>query len=114
MIAPGGVIVAGNLLAPLADATAAERVRILLAVGGARIEQIVSAGQASPEGFWYDQDDTEYVLLLAGTARLRIAGEDRARVLCPGDYLVLPAHCRHRVEATSRDPPAVWLTIHLA
>jgi len=73
----------------------------------------VSAGQASPEGFWYDQDGTEYVLLLAGTARLRIDGEVSARSLQPGDYLVLPAHCRHRVEATSRDPPAVWLAIHL-
>ena len=114
MIAPGGVIVAGNLLAALPDAGGAERIETLAATAGARIERIVSMGQASPEGFWHDQDDTEYVLLLAGTARLRIAGEDGARVLCPGDYLVLPAHCRHRVEATSRDPPAVWLTIHLA
>ncbi len=107
------MIAAGNLLAPLADATAAEQVHMLLAAGGARIERIVSAGQASPAGFWYDQEDTEYVLLLAGTARLRIDGEDSARALRPGDYLVLPAHCRHRVEATSRDPPAVWLAVHL-
>ena len=107
------MIAAGNLLGPLPDATAAEQVHVLLAAGGARIERIVSAGQASPEGFWYDQDGTEYVLLLAGTARLRIEGEDSPRSLQLGDYLVLPAHCRHRVEATSRDPPAVWLAIHL-
>ena len=112
MIAPGGVIAAGNLLAPLADATAAERVRILLAVGGARIEQIVSAGQASPEGFWYDQADTELVVLLAGGAGLEILGEAAPRVLTPGDYLILPARCRHRVTWTSRDPPAVWLAVH--
>ncbi|MGC8476416.1 MAG: cupin domain-containing protein [Acetobacteraceae bacterium] len=85
-----------------------------MALPGARIERIVSLGQASPEGFWYDQERAEFVALLAGSARLRIADEAAARLLGPGDWLVLPAHCRHRVEATSAGSAAVWLAVHLA
>ncbi len=104
---------AGTLLAGVPDAAAGERIVPLLAGPGGRIEQIVSAGQASPDGFWYDQDRAEFVLLLAGTAGLRIEGEPRTRELRAGDYVVLPAHCRHRVERTSAVPPAVWLAVHL-
>lgn len=104
---------AGRLLRDLPDATAAERITPLLAMAGARIERIVSAGQASPEGFWYDQEDAEFVVLLAGSASLRIAGEAAARELAAGDYVFLPPHCRHRVERTSAAPPAVWLAVHL-
>lgn len=107
------MIAAGNLFAALADAGAAERIETLAAGSGARVERIVSMGQASPEGFWYDQERTEFVALLAGSARLRIENEAAARDLGPGDWLVLPAHCRHRVEATSRAPAAVWLAVHL-
>ncbi len=105
---------AGTLLAGLPDATAGERITPLLATPGARIEQIISAGQASPDGFWYDQDQAEFVLLLAGTAGLRIEGETEVRELRAGDYMLLPAHCRHRVERTSAAPPAVWLAVHLS
>ena len=107
------MIAAGNLFAPLPDAGEAERIETLAAGAGARVERIVSMGQASPEGFWYDQERTEFVALLAGSARLRIENEAVPRDLGPGDWLVLPAHCRHRVEATSRAPAAVWLAVHL-
>ena len=107
------MIAAGNLFAALADPGVAERIETLAAGSGARVERIVSMGQASPEGFWYDQERTEFVALLAGSARLRIENEAAARDLGPGDWLVLPAHCRHRVEATSRAPAAVWLAVHL-
>ena len=109
---------AGQLLHPLADAAAGEQTTPLLDLATPRswlrIERIVSAGQASPEGFWYDQDHGEFVLLLAGSAALRIERERRARELVPGDYVFLPPHCRHRVERSSADPPAVWLALHLA
>lgn len=108
------MIAAGNLLAALPDARGGECIETLVARPGARIERIVSLGQGSPEGFWYDQERAEFVALLAGSARLRIAGEAAARELGPGDWLVLPAHCRHRVEATSAGPEAVWLAVHLA
>lgn len=66
-----------------------------------RVERIVSHGQASPPDFWYDQPDHEWVVLLAGNAGLRFAGESDTVVLRPGDYLAIPAGTRHRVEWTS-------------
>jgi cupin 2 domain-containing protein len=77
-----------------------------------RIERIVSTGQAMPDGQWYDQDTDEWVLLVAGAARLRIDGEDRDRALAEGDWLLIPAHCRHRVTWTQAEPPTVWLAVH--
>ena len=76
----------------------------------ARIERIVSHGQVSPDGFWYDQDEAEFVLLLAGAARLRFADGEIA-ALSPGDCLEIAAHRRHRVEWTDPDQPTVWLAV---
>jgi len=92
-----------NLLSPLPDAEAAERVDALLTRPGLRIERIVSRGQASPPGFWYDQTEAEWVVL-AGTARLRFADETEVRVLRPGDWVDIAPHRRHRVDWTN---PAV-------
>src|SRR5712671_843401 len=57
-----------NLLSPLPDARTAEQVATLLTRPGLRVERIVSLGQASPPGFWYDQAEGEWVLVLAGAA----------------------------------------------
>ena len=102
----------GNLLADVPTTLAAEELRELLATPALRIERIVSTGQASPPGFWYDQDWAEWVLVLAGQAGLLIEGEAAPRVLGPGSYVHLPAHCRHRVEWTSAEMPTVWLAVH--
>jgi cupin 2 domain-containing protein len=79
---------------------------------GLRIERIVSTGQASPPGFWYDQPDDEWVVLLTGGAGLRFADEDAPRELKPGDWLLIPARRRHRVEWTAEDQRTVWLAMH--
>jgi cupin 2 domain-containing protein len=100
-----------NLLAPLPDASAAEIVETLLARPGARIERIVSRGQASPPGFWYDQEEGEWVLLLAGAACLRFADEEAPRRLLPGDCLDIAPRRRHRVEWTDPAAPTVWLAV---
>ena len=82
----------------------------LLSTPTLRIEKIVSRGHASPEGFWYDQPEDEWVALLQGEAT--IAWEDgRTRKLVAGDWLLIPAHERHRVESTSEEPPCVWLVV---
>jgi cupin 2 domain-containing protein len=101
----------GNLLRDLPDARAGEVTDTMLAAPGLRIERIVSLGQASPPGFWYDQQEAEWVLLLAGAARLRFADEEEARVLGPGDCLHIAAHRRHRVEWTDPAQPTVWLAV---
>ena len=68
-------------------------------------------GQASPAGFWYDQDEAEWVLVLAGAARLRFADESLDRVLAPGDWVDIAPHRRHRVEWTDPATPTVWLAV---
>jgi cupin 2 domain-containing protein len=102
----------GNLFAALAPAAEEELTTTLLDRPALRIERIVSTGQATPPGFWYDQQSDEWVLLVAGAARLEIAGEGE-RALSPGDYVLLPAHCRHRVAWTDPDHPTIWLAVHL-
>ena len=100
-----------NLLRDVPDATAGEITETLVAAPGTRVERIVSLGQASPPGFWYDQDEAEWVLLLAGAARLRFADETDARLLGPGDHLHIAAHRRHRVEWTDPATPTIWLAV---
>jgi cupin 2 domain-containing protein len=76
-----------------------------------RIERIVSRGQASPPGFWYDQGTDEWVLLVSGSATLGF--EDGRRIdLKPGDYLLIPSHFRHRVERTDPGQETIWLAVH--
>jgi cupin 2 domain-containing protein len=101
-----------NLLEPLPDARAAEVVEELLSQDGVRIERIVSLGQASPPGFWYDAPQGEWVVLLRGAALLRFADEEAPRRLGPGDCLDIAAHRRHRVEWTAPDEPTLWLAVH--
>jgi len=102
----------GNLLASLPAGLAAEQTIDLVANDNVRIARIVSTGQASPPGFWYDRDRAEWVLVVAGSAGLLIEGEVEPRVLRPGDYLLIPAHCRHRVAWTDAERPTVWLAVH--
>ena len=100
-----------NLLAPLPDTDAAERVDTLLTRPGLRIERIVSRGQASPPGYWYFQAEAEWVLVLTGAARLRFADETEARLLGPGDWLDIAPHRGHRVDWTDPAVPTVWLAV---
>jgi cupin 2 domain-containing protein len=102
----------GSLLAPAGTADG-ETAETLLARPGVRVERIVSHGEASPPGFWYDQAEDEWVLLVAGAARLEIEGEGEFG-LAPGDHFLLPAHCRHRVAWTDPDRPTVWLALFVA
>ncbi len=79
--------------------------------GGVRIERIISCGQASPPGFWYDQDKDEWVVLLTGRAEISFA-DGRRVVLAAGDALFLAAGEKHRVDFTSATPPCIWLAVH--
>ena len=101
-----------NLFAELPADAAAEQVVELLSRPGVRIERIVSSGQASPAGFWYDQPQAEWVVVLSGEARLRFEDDPHPRTLRRGDFVDIAAHRRHRVEWTHPDEPTVWLAVH--
>lgn len=76
-----------------------------------QIERIISTGQTTPFGQWYDQELDEWVILLQGEAELSYADDTRIR-LKAGDYLLIPAHTKHRVEYTSIEPTCIWLAVH--
>ena len=97
-------------LADLLPDPGAEQFVELLSRPGLRIERIVSAGQTSPPGFWYDQPQAEWVLVLEGEARLAFEDEPMPRLLKAGDFVDIAPHRRHRVVSTAA--PTVWLAVH--
>lgn len=99
-------------LTDLPPAAREEAIDVLVRGQNLRVERIVSHGHASPPGFWYDQEQDEWVLLVSGAARIAFENEPVERTLGPGDYLHIPAHRRHRVTWTTPDGPTVWLAIH--
>jgi cupin 2 domain-containing protein len=101
-----------NLFDDLPRTTDQEILVDLLKRPGVRIERIVSTGQSSPPGFWYDQAHGEWVVVLVGEARLRVEDEPAARTLRAGDFVDFPPHRRHRIEWTRPDVPTVWLAVH--
>jgi len=100
-----------NLLADLALLGPDESFATILERPGVRIERIVSHGQTTPADAPYDQAGDEWVLLVQGAARLWLDGAGE-RALAPGDHLLIPAGCRHRVTWTSPGEPTIWLAVH--
>jgi len=107
------MIKTNNLFSGIAEHLGAEWVQRLAVGRNCRIERIVSHGHVSPEGFWYDQAWDEWVLLLQGQAIIGFAQDLPTLTLTPGDYCLLPAHVRHRVEWTAADVDTVWLAVHV-
>ncbi|MFC6673483.1 AmmeMemoRadiSam system protein A [Marinobacterium aestuariivivens] len=107
-----GVPVKQNLLAGLPQRLDEERFEPLLKRKGLRLERILSFGQSTPDGQWYDQAQDEWVLLLQGEAELEFE-QGRRLELEPGDAVMLPARCRHRVARTRPGQVTLWLALHL-
>jgi cupin 2 domain-containing protein len=101
--------VADNLFENVPDSIPTELIQVLAATGHVRIERIVSHGHSSPDGFWYDQEEHEWVIVLKGTARLQF--EDTTVDMKAGDFVNIPAHRKHRVEWTTQDEPTIWLAV---
>ena len=100
-----------NLFAGVPIGLSEELVEVLAEGKHVRIARIVSTGHASPAGFWYDQEQAEWVAVLRGEAKLVFAGDEESRHLKAGDWVTIPAHRRHRVEWTSGEEPTVWLAV---
>ena len=100
-----------NLLEKLPAAKRAEALTELAAQGGARIERIVSRGQATPEDTPMVQDSDEWVVLLQGAAGVRVEDSDEV-TLGPGDHLWIARGQKHWVTWTAKDRPSVWLAVH--
>lgn len=100
-----------NLFAGLPVSLPDELTEVLCRSGGVRVERIVSRGHRSPPGFWYDQAESEFVLLVKGRAAVLFEGEPEPKVLEEGDWVEIKPHVRHRVEWTAPDQDTVWLAV---
>ncbi|MGE5651359.1 cupin domain-containing protein [Noviherbaspirillum sp. UKPF54] len=101
----------GNLYRDIPAQLPAEITNRLAGAGDVRIERIVSRGHRSPPGFWYDQPEREWVMVLKGEAALRFEQGDRLLRLAEGDHVTIPAHERHRVEWTAQHEDTIWLAV---
>jgi cupin 2 domain-containing protein len=101
---------AGNLFVTRAGIAGTEDSTRLYENSAVWIERIVSHSHSSPEGFWYDQEEDEWVVVLRGTATLEFAGGESVEMK-EGDYLLIPRRARHRIRKTSEE--TVWLAVHL-
>ncbi len=101
----------GNLYQCIPAELPQELVQVLAQSKHVRIERIVSKGHHSAPGFWYDQEQHEWVMLLDGWATIGFADGRESLRMAPGDYVTIPAHVRHRVEATSEHAATVWLAV---
>lgn len=107
----------GNIYEHLPKTSPDEVMTILAGSETLKIKRIVSTGQSTPPGEWYEQEDNEWVIVLMGAAELLFEkdnGSDRSMVMNPGDYVMIPAGRRHRVESTSLKETTVWLAVHYA
>jgi cupin 2 domain-containing protein len=102
----------GNLFEAAPEDMREEQVTCLVEARHVRIERIVSLCQKSPPGFWYDQPWAEWVVVLAGSAGLRFESEPDVKVLSEGDYILIQARVKHRVEWTNKDHATIWLAVH--
>ena len=99
--------ISGNIPAELPD----ELFEEILAGKNFKLERIVSRGHHCPEGFWYDQDENEWVVLLTGRAVLLFEGREETVELRPGNHILISRHLRHRVEWTDPDQDTIWLAL---
>ena len=102
----------GNIFSRIPDGVKEEMIESILKTDHLALERIISSGQATPPGQWYDQPKDEWVILLKGSAGLLFEGKEEMVVLHPGDYVHILAHQRHRVEWTDGKQKTVWLALH--
>ena len=102
----------GSLLNGIPTELPEELFDTLCATDDVKIERIVSKGHASPKGFWYDQEWNEFVLVVQGSAGLKVEDRDDIVVLKAGDYWNIGSHVKHRVEWTDPSCETIWLAVH--
>lgn len=105
------MIKADNIFTGIQANLGAEFFETILDSQKIKIERIISKGHKSEPGFWYDQDDNEWVIIVTGAADIEFESEGVIH-LTAGAYLNIPAHKRHRVAWTHQDEKTVWLAVH--
>jgi cupin 2 domain-containing protein len=99
-----------NLFVNLPEFSGSEESLSLVDTPSIKIQRIVSRSYSSPPGFWYDQDEDEWVMVVRGGATLEFEGGELVRMK-EGDYVTIPRHVKHRIQQT--DSNTIWLAIHV-
>lgn len=102
-----------NIFANIPAQLPKELIQEMAICGQVSIERILSKGHCSADGFWYDQNWDEWVLLIQGAAGLDVADQKTTIALRPGDHLLIPAGVKHRVAWTAPNDTTIWLAIHI-
>ena len=101
-----------NIYQDIPNSMPKELIEILAQGSQVKIERIISRGHQSPDGYWYDQETHEFVILLQGSAQLILSEDGHTINMSPGDHLLIPAHTKHRVNWTDAKSDTVWLAVH--
>jgi cupin 2 domain-containing protein len=100
-----------NIFSDIPENIPEEIFETIISSGKICIERIISKGHRSAEGFWYDQEKNEWVILLKGAARILFENQEKPIHLKPGDHIHIPARCRHRVDWTDPDCTTIWIAV---
>ena len=100
-----------NIFSALPENPSLEVFETIISNNKIKLERIVSNGYSSPERFWYDQEENEWVLILKGRAGIKFIDSKDEVILKAGDFLDIPAHVKHRVEWTSSNEETIWLAL---
>ena len=98
-----------SIFSNIAQSGEEEQFNLLAKSPNCRVERIVSAGHSSPKGFWYDQENDEFIMLVQGEATLEF--EDKMVDMKAGDYMVIHKNPKHRIEKSSMEPACIWLCV---
>ena len=100
-----------NIFENIPDDVSKEVTKKIFESGKVRLEKIISKGHSSPKGFWYDQEENEWVIILKGKAKLLFEDETESVILSEGDFINIPSHKKHRVEWTDASVYTIWLAV---
>ena len=105
-------IKAGNIFSNIPRHIDDEIFDTILTSDGCEIKRIISKGNQSPPNYWYDQERSEWVMVLKGAAELKFENSNKTVDMMPGDYVLIPARCKHRVEWTDPEVETIWLAMY--
>ena len=94
-----------NIFTPVSLAAAGEEFLTLFENPSVKIERIVSHSHSSPENYWYDQADDEWVVVLRGTAILEFA-DGELLTMNVGDSVTIGRHAGEQRARVERDQTA--------
>lgn len=98
-----------NFFDKISENISKETFETIVQSNNVKIERIISP-PSTEKGGWYDQEENEFVLVLKGDAEMLFENTEKIKMK-EGDYIIIPAHKKHRVEKTSEKEETIWLAV---